>query len=421
MAHKKRTAISTDKQVASLKPEAKRYAVAVKSCMGLYCRVSPDGTKSFCAVAREPHEKKQIWATIGPADHYTLSEAADAAREAIRRIKAGQAAFPKIEPTEEPDSFAAVFENYFERYVKRQKLRSAGEIDRAFRKYILPVLGARPFEEIRRSDVARLLDTIEDNNGPVMADRCLAYMSKIFNWFASRSDDFSSPIVRGMSRTKPQERARERILNDDEIRVIWKVAEGNGTFGAIIRLALLTGQRRETLTSMRWQDISGNVWTIPDADREKGHGGAMVLTGAALDIIRERPRIGDSPFVFPAARGSGHFSGWSPCKRAFDQKVLVAMRREAIEAGDDPDAVEPLPRWTLHDLRRTARSMMSRAGVQSEHAERLMGHKIKGVESVYDRHSYRDEKAEALAKLAALIGRIVAPPADNVKPLFAEA
>ncbi len=108
--------------------------------------------------------------------------------------------------------------------------------------------------------------------------------------------------------------------------------------------------------------------------------------------------LGLNPYVL-AGRSDGHFKGFSPCKRAFDKKV-----------GD-------LPRWTLHDLRRTSRSLMSRAGVRPDIAERVMGHAITGVASVYDRHSYRDEKAAALRRLAGQIETILHRPAENVMPI----
>ena len=79
-----------------------------------------------------------------------------------------------------------------------------------------------------------------------------------------------------------------------------------------------------------------------------------------------------------------------------------------------------LARWTVHDLRRTARSLMARAGVRPDVAERVMGHVQQGVESIYDRHNYNDEKANALGKLAGLIALILDPPADNISELYAE-
>ncbi len=220
------------------------------------------------------------------------------------------------------------------------------------------------------------------------------------NWHESRSDDYTSPIARNMRRTDAKARKRSRILDDDEIRAVWAVAKANGTFGAIVRLALLTAQRRVKIAALRWEDVTvDGVWNIPTEEREKGNAGALVLPEAVLAIIRERKRIGDNVYVF-AGRGDGHFNGFSPCKRAFDKKV-----------GD-------LPGWTLHDLRRSARSLMARAGVRPDIAERVMGHAIKGVEGIYDRHSYLEEKAEALRRLAGLVETILNPPAgENVVEL----
>src|SRR5262249_58574581 len=99
---------------------------------------------------------------------------------------------------------------------------------------VFPTLGARPIDDIGRSDIVRLLDKIEDASGPVMADRTLAYLRKVLNWHATRSDTFRSPIVRGMARTKPAERARDRILTDAEIRAIWRATERPGPFSSLV-------------------------------------------------------------------------------------------------------------------------------------------------------------------------------------------
>ena len=115
-------------------------------------------------------------------------------------------------------------------------------------------------------------------------------------------------------------------------------------------------------------------------------------------------RLDDNPFVF-VGRGKGSFSNFSKGKPVLDSRIKKA-REEAM--------LSPMPQWQFHDLRRTARSLMSRAGVRSDVAERIMGHAIPGVEGVYDRHNYRDEKADALRRLAALIESIVNPPATNV-------
>lgn len=386
--------VNTDRQIVALKASAARYNVKVKDQRGLYVRVTPAGAKSFVAVARDPRDGKQVWATIGSTE-LTIDKAREKGREAIKRIKDGLPPF-EAAPVK-PDPFGAVAGNYLERHVKARALRSQSEIERILDKYILPAWKDREFVGIRRGDVTGLFDLVQDANGPRQADYVLAIVRGIMNWYASRSDDYVSPITRGMRRTDPKTRKRARILDDDEIRVVWKVAEGNGTFGAILRLCLLTAQRREKIAAMCWEDVTvDGTWNIPAEDREKGNGGALVLPEAALEIVRERKRIGDNPYVFPG-RGDGYFSGWSPCKRTLDTKAKI----------------EP---WVIHDLRRTARSVMARAGIRPDIAERVMGHAIQGVEGVYDRHSYRDEKAQALKRLAGQLDRIV-NPVENVVAL----
>ncbi len=382
----------TDNMVAKLKPGPKRITMPDPELRGHYIRITATGAKSYVAVARAPGGK-QIWATIGSADVLKIDEAREKARSAIQRVKAGQPAFEP--PPVKPDSFKAVAENWMQRHVKAKKLRSEYEIARILNKHVYPVLQDRDFETIKRSDVTRLLDMVEDGSGPRQADTVLATLSSIMHWHAARADDYAPPIVRGMSRYDPHAKKRTRILDDDEIRDLWTAADKGGPFGAFLKLLLLTGQRRQKVAAMRWQDLTlDGTWDISTEPREKGNGGALLLPEIAVDIIRSQYRIGDNPFVF-AGRGDGHFSGYGLLKRGIDK-----------EAGIAP--------WVLHDLRRTARSLMARAGVRSEIAERVMGHVLPGVEGIYDRHEYRDEKADALAKLAGLIALILDPPGDNV-------
>jgi len=149
---------------------------------------------------------------------------------------------------------------------------------------------------------------------------------------------------------------------------------------------------------MKWADLSDDgVWTIPVSPREKSTAGAIMLPQVALDIIRSQPLIGDNPYVFPG-RGRGHFCGFGNAKRDFDAKL--------------PD-VAP---WVLHDLRRTARSLLSRAQVRLDIAELVLGHSVGGVREIYDRHTYDREKADALARLSVLIDGIV-NPRDSVTPM----
>ena len=298
-----------------------------------------------------------------------------------------------VEPKAE--TFGAVVTNWLKRHVDANALISSREIKRLLDVHVLPVWTDRAFTAIRRSDVAALLDRVEDHHSPRQADYVLNIVRSIMNWYATRHDNYNPPIVKGMKRQKVASRAR--VLDDDEIRQVWRAAESNGTFGAIVRMCLLTAQRSRKVAAMRWSDFSDDSgeWSVPKESREKDTGGTLALPEAALDIVRAQPPLESNPFVF-AGRGDGPYRGFSAGKVALDAKL-------------PPDT----PKWTIHDLRRSARSLMARAGVSSEHAERVMGHALGGITAVYDRHSYRNEKAVALRKLAALIERIVHPQ-DNV-------
>ena len=376
----------TDKGVSALKPRAKRYHFADPEMKAHFIRVMPSGTKSFAVFARDP-SGKQVLHTIGAVGVITIEEARQKARAAVAAIKAGA-------DRAGPQSFTAVAENWFRRHVEAKGLRSMGETRRYLDKWILPAWGLREFTKVRRGDVAKLLDHVEDKAGPVAADNTLKRVSTICTWYQSRHEDYVSPVVKGMRRSSTKERARERILNDDELRAVWNAANGE-SFGGLVKMLLLTGQRRDKVASMRWQDVSvDGTWTIPAKDREKGNALELKLPDMALNIIKGQPRFAGNPHVF-AGRGGSYSTGYSKAKKALDAKA-------------------PLPQWQLHDLRRTARSLMARAGVRPDIAERVLGHLIPGVEGVYDRHSYRDEKAHALRALASLIENITNPPSGKV-------
>jgi integrase len=384
----------TDKAVAALKPGPKSTTVPDPQLTGHYVRLQPGGQKTFITIARNP-AGKQVWTTIGATDVLSIDESREQAREVLKRVRAGEAAFETP-----PDSFADVAARWLKRHGEAKRLRSLTQIKRLLNTHVLPEWGDRPFLGIRRSDVAALLDGIEDRHGARQADLVLTIVRSIMNWCATRRDDYNPPIVKGMRRQNPKETERERVLTDDELRLIWKLAEGSGRFGSIIMLGLLTAQRRTKIATMKWTDLSadGSEWTVPKEPREKDTGGVLLLPERARAIIAAQPRLADDDHVFAGRSGDG-FSGFSASKVTFDRKL--------------PDDMEP---WTLHDLRRTARSLLARAGVAPHIAERVLGHAIGGVEGIYDRHRYEREKADALRKLAALIDSIVNERA-NVVPI----
>jgi hypothetical protein len=127
----------SDHGIANLKPkEGARYIAPDPECRGLYIRVMLSGLKSFVVVARSPHGKKQVWATIGGADHFTIEQAREKAREAIKRIRASQPPFEVLPPKSE--SFEAVTREYLKRHVAGNGHLTAHETKRIFEKYVLP-------------------------------------------------------------------------------------------------------------------------------------------------------------------------------------------------------------------------------------------------------------------------------------------
>jgi integrase len=404
----------SDAGVAALKGRAARYSFPDPELRGHYVRVQPSGAKSFVAVTRDSSSGKQVWTTIGPADLLTIEEAREKAREVIKRVLAGRPAFA---PPVKAETFGEVADNWLQRHVVARGLRSEKEIRRILSVYVSPHWKDRPFRDIRRVDIASLLDRIEDANGARQSDYVLAVIRQISVWHGSRDDDYVVPFTRGMRRGAAP--ARARILDDLELRAVWKAAEASGAFGALVRLALLTAQRREKLLTLKWTDISPDgVWTIASGPREKGTAGELKLPSAAIEVIEALPRFAGNPFVFAASRGGGPLSGFSKMKKALDAKI-AAERQKLAKPAERGAPLPDMARWVLHDLRRTARSLMSRAGVPGEHGERVLGHAQPGVQGVYDRHAYFDEKAAALRRLAALIDGIVhpRPEADTVVPM----
>ena len=405
VARRPRRQVLTDKMVAALERRREVYFYPDPELPRHGIRVQPKGPPHSYYVIQRDAYGKQLWVKIGSTAELPIEKARNIARTVMTRLKAGEAPFPP--PPVRKDSYQAVAEQWLSLHVAKQGLRSAPEIERLLRTLVFPHWARRNFVDIKRRDITALLDHIEETSGAWNADHTLSIIRKIANWYAIRDDEYRSPFVAGMRRTAAKDRTRDRILTDDELRKVWKAAESNGTFGALIKILLSTAQRRAAVVNMKWDSIKDQVapkgddkpvdgvWEIATEQREKGNAGALKLPAQALAIIYAQPRLNRNPYIFAAARGDGPLNGFNKRKAAFDKTCGVSD-------------------WTLHDLRRTSRSLMSRAGVSGEHAERTLGHKLHGVEGLYNPYSYFKEKSDALAKLAGLIALITNPPADNV-------
>ena len=289
------------------------------------------------------------------------------------------------------------------RYIATQYLRAKEREDlrpkslREAQWYLLKAfrpLHSLPVHQISRRDIAVVLNDLAENS-PAAASQARAYLSALFVWAIGEGLVESNPVA-GTNNPGGTREARDRVLTNDELTQIWKACADDDA-GRIVKLLILTGQRREEIGGMAWPefDRDNGTWTLP-ASRSKNKQDHLVpLSRKALDILSCLPPIGKlDGFVFT------HTGRRAYRNFAADKAKLQALSGTAG--------------WTLHDLRRTARTLMTRAGVSADHAELALGHVLGGVRGVYDRHCYREEKRRAFEALANLIERITNPPAENV-------
>jgi integrase len=403
----------TKRAVDALKPGEYLVDTEVR---GFVARCLPSGVLTYGFRYWNRATARRRWIALGIHGTITPDEARTVARKYAGAVADNRDPLAeRVESRAEAARIAStksvndVLDEFLTRYVRKNRLRSADEIESSFRRHVRPWIGVGPIYGVRRTDIIEMLDAIEDNGSARLADTVLAQVRKAFNWWASRDEQFNSPIVRGMARTKLRDFSRHRILTDDEIRQVWKAFDGfqPEAYERIGRVLMLTAARLNEIARLRWDEIGDGVFNIP-AERHKAKTNhTLPILPAVAGLIGTRPDK-RAEFVFSTRKGTTPFSGFSKAKKALDRRIN-SLRDDA--------GLEPIPDWRIHDLRRTARSLMSRAGVVSDIAERVLGHVLPGVRGVYDRHGYIDEKREALARLGTLMERILEPPAENVVEL----
>jgi integrase len=397
----------TDIAIRNLKPRATRVELP-DAGSGLYLVLQPSGHRSFAVRYRANNQPKKL--TIGSWPAVSLADARVAAIKARERVKQGEdpakkKADDKIKAdAAKEDTVTAVCEKYLAR-PEVKKLRTNDQRVSILRRLIYPVLGDKPIGSVKRSDIVTVLDRVEDRNGPRAADVCLAVLRRVMNWFALRDDEFRSPIVRGMNRQRAAEHRRERVLDDSEIRKVWGATADGQPFSALVRFALLTSARRSEIAGLRWDEVSPDgIWTLPASRSKTKTEIVRPLSKAAQEVLTGLPRFEGCDFAFTT-------TGRTPISQFSVPKARL-------------DAASGVTGWRLHDLRRTARSLLSRAKVPTKSeegkvvhipvnpdvAERCLGHALPGIRATYDKHRYIFEMTHAFEALSALIGRIVNPP-----------
>jgi integrase len=434
--------VLTDRLLRSLKPaeKGKRRIIWDGDTSHFAVRVTPTGKKTFCLIMRWPGGIHPAPREIGVYPEMSLSAAREKARSWLESVRNG------IDPAKAEEAAEAqqtTFRDSVDLFAKHHlsRRRTGAEVERALRRELLAerMSGQGNWEidkallragcgmwrdmfltDISRKEIIRVIYRVHDgyttSDGqvvpprPIQGNRLLAYKKKLFAFCVQRGLIEMSPAA--LVQKPAQERKRDRVLSDPEIRAIWKACDGFGAFGRAVKLMLVTGQRRNEIAALTWSEIDNGakLWTIPAARTKNAREHLIALSPLALDIIGDT-RIGN--FIFSTgAKGDVAISGWSKFKSALDIAVKKDLR--GVCADDDTSKIHLEP-WHLHDLRRTCATNLARIGVDRQTVEKILNHSDGTVTAVYDRFDRLDERRKALDKWATRLQDIVEPsPSDNV-------
>lgn len=356
---------------------------------GFGLRITDRGVKTWFLMSRVP-SGEQARFTLGRMPAVGLAAARKAARKKLEEIARGDdpRRLAEKEAARSRGTFGHVADDFLERAAAQTK--TYDETKRIIEKELRPRWKARPLAQITRHDIVGLLDRIVDRGAPVMANRTLTVIKRIFAFAIDRSVVDASPCVK----LKPpggKERPRERVLDTDELVGLWNAFDPAAlgmVFATFLRVVLLTAQRRSEVAGMRWDDLdlADGLWRMADTKAGRAH--EVPLVPAVVDLLRAKPRHDGCAFVF-TTNGKTPISGFS--------KLITSVSTTAEVTG-----------WTIHDLRRTAASQMTALGVPADHVERVLGHVLPGMRRVYVRHEFLPEKRAALETWTDHVHRIVA-------------
>ncbi|MCH8113061.1 MAG: tyrosine-type recombinase/integrase [Proteobacteria bacterium] len=370
----------TKRAIDDLQPGDKDAFFWDADITGLAVKVTPKGKKTFMVQYRpggRGSPTRKIF--IGPFGEVTLHKARTEAKRifglraegrdpALERQQAKQRAIS--------NKFADIAADFLAKHASQN--RTVDETARILKRDVLPKWGKRSIHEIGKRDVNDLLDVVVARGSHVMANRTLANLRKLFNWCVSRGIITASPCE-GIS-APHREKARDRVLSDDELIAIFNAAKQmGGAFGAIIQMLILTAQRRNEVSEMTWNelDLNNDIWTIPGSrtKNEKPH--FVHLSEQASAVLSSVLNVGAFTFT---SNGKTPFSGFSKAKKRLDELSGVTD-------------------WRLHDIRRTVTSGMAQLGIAPHVADKILNHQsgtISGVAAVYQRHEFLDDRKTAL-------------------------
>jgi integrase len=276
--------------------------------------------------------------------------------------------------------------------------RSAAEISRLLRREVGKPWAGRSIHEIGKRDVVEVISAIEQRGAPVAANKTLKSIKTFLRWCVGRAILDQSP-AEGVP-LPSKEVARDRVLDDDELaHVILAARKIGGPYGGIVELLALTGQRREEVAHLQWEelDLAQGIWTLPKSRTKNAKVHVVHLSEQSMAVLKRAEQKG--LYVF-SLLGTKPFPGFSRAKRRLDQLSGVTG-------------------WRLHDLRRTCVSGMARLGTAPHVADKILNHQsgtISGVAAVYQRHEFLAERQEALKRWGTHVASIVSKTAGERRP-----
>ena len=361
------------------------------ACPGFGVKVTPKGRKVFVVLYRTGGAGSKLRKyTIGPYGRVTLHQARVAAQRVFAaKLEGRDPAAEKREAKRRvvADRVEDLLENFIEQRVSQN--RSAKEISRLLRREVGTSWAGRSIHEITKRDVVEVISAIEQRGAPSAANKTLKCLKTFLRWCVGRAvlDQSPAESVPPPSR----ETARDRVLDDHELaKVILAAREISGSYGGIVELLALTGQRREEVAQLQWEelDLSQRVWTLPKSRTKNAKAHVVHLSAQSMAVLNHADQ--GNQYVF-SRFGNKPFSEFSRAKRRLDQLSGVTG-------------------WRLHDLRRTCVSGMARLGIAPHVADKILNHQsgtISGVAAVYQRHEFLRERRQALDLWGAHVVEIV--------------
>jgi integrase len=413
----------TDKNIAALKPRYLRYEAWEDGRSGFGIRVSPAGRKSWIYMYRFGGKARRM--TLGNYPVVGLASAHVKFALAKKLLDQGEDPGASAKAEKQSEREAPTIKHLVDEYLERsaQHLKSHDEIKRVMKRDVIPAWGKRKAKSIKRRDVILLLDDIVDRGAPIMANRTLNWVRRMFNFGIAREIVEANPTTGVEAPAKETE--RERTLSDDEIRGLWEgIAKAELTEGTrlAVKLILVTGQRPGEVAGARlseFGDLEDSLWTIPPERTKNGRVHLVPLSRQAIQLVETaKTACTKNGLLFPSPDGKNPITSHGLSK-AFLRNASVLGIPQPVERAQQIDVYDKQAKlaakaerrriaFTPHDLRRTAFTRITGLGFTRFIADRVTNHTEAGVGRVYDRYGYLREKRAALDAWAHRLEEILA-------------